>query len=268
MNTSDLRHSHISLRYFIRDPQTGDRRFVEHFVGLATNAGKWWFVDAGRWHEASYPFMIESFSLRTDSGGAGEFRGGLGLTRRYLMLAPGRISTRFERTLCPAWGMNGGHDAEPSHVLIEFADGTTQEALKEAVMLKAGDRVRIHTGGGGYGDPRRRSRERCGPTSGAATSRRPPRSRSIDWTRRNDANDCGGTRHLRCEPGAWPGGDLAGARRSRGGAVHPRRLHRPGRPPVRPETVRRLGAAIVVDNRGGAGGGIGAEAVAKAEPDG
>jgi N-methylhydantoinase B len=112
-------------------------------------------------HEASYPFMIESFGLRTDSGGAGEFRGGLGLTRRYLMLAPGRISTRFERTLCPAWGMNGGHDAEPGHVLIEFADGTTQEALKEAVMLKAGDRVRIHTGGGGgYGDPRRRDRDK------------------------------------------------------------------------------------------------------------
>ena len=43
--------------------------------------------------------------------------------------------------------------------MIEFADGTTQEALKEAVMLKAGDRVRIRTGGGGgYGDPRRRDR--------------------------------------------------------------------------------------------------------------
>src|SRR5262249_55471773 len=61
-------------------------------------------------HEASYPFLIESFALRTDSGGAGEFRGGLGLERRYLMLAPARISTRFERTLCPAWGLNGGGD--------------------------------------------------------------------------------------------------------------------------------------------------------------
>ena len=46
-------------------------------------------------------------------------------------------------------------------MLIERADGTTQEALKEAVMLKAGDRVRIHTGGGGgYGDPRRRDRDK------------------------------------------------------------------------------------------------------------
>ena len=37
-------------------------------------------------HEATYPFMIEGCELRADSGGAGEFRGGLGLTRRYLML--------------------------------------------------------------------------------------------------------------------------------------------------------------------------------------
>ena len=55
-------------------------------------------------HEASYPFMIESFGLRTDSGGAGQFRGGLGLERRYLMLAPCRISTRFERTLSSGLG--------------------------------------------------------------------------------------------------------------------------------------------------------------------
>src|SRR5262245_20013274 len=75
-------------------------------------------------HEASYPFLIESFELRTDSGGPGEFRGGLGLERRYLMLAPARISTRFERTLCPAWGVNGGGDGAPGHVLIERADGT------------------------------------------------------------------------------------------------------------------------------------------------
>ena len=112
-------------------------------------------------HEASYPFMIESFGLRTDLGGPGQFRGGLGLERRYLMLAPCRISTRFERTISPAWGMNGGGDGEPGHVLIERADGTSQVALKETLMLKAGDRVRIRTGGGGgYGDPRQRDRDR------------------------------------------------------------------------------------------------------------
>jgi N-methylhydantoinase B len=112
-------------------------------------------------HEASYPFMVESFSLRADSGGPGTFRGGLGLERRYLMLASCRISTRFERTVSPAWGLHGGGDGRPGDVLIERADGTTQVALKETLMLAAGDRVRIHTGGGGgYGDPRQRDRDR------------------------------------------------------------------------------------------------------------
>jgi N-methylhydantoinase B len=112
-------------------------------------------------HEASYPFMIESFGLRTDSGGPGQFRGGLGLERRYRMLEPCRISTRFERTLCPAWGINGGGGGQPGHVLIERVDGTTEVALKETLMLKAGDCVRIHTGGGGgFGDPKHRDRDR------------------------------------------------------------------------------------------------------------
>jgi N-methylhydantoinase B len=111
--------------------------------------------------EANYPFLIESFSLRPDSGGPGQFRGGLGLDRRYLMLAPCRMKTRFERTICPPWGINQGHDGKPAHVLIERSDGTTQVALKESTMLNAGDRVLIQTGGGGgYGDPRRRNRER------------------------------------------------------------------------------------------------------------
>ncbi len=140
-------------------------------------------------HEASYPFMIESFSLRTDSGGPGEFRGGLGLERRYLMLAPCRISTRFERTLCPAWGMNGGGDGLPGHVLIERADGTTQVALKEAVMLKAGDRVRIHTGGGGgFGDPRRRDRDRVRADRPARL--RVARGRAHDLRARRSVRGC------------------------------------------------------------------------------
>ena len=49
----------------------------------------------------------------------------------------------------------------PAHVLIERANGTTQVALKESTMLETGDRVIIQTGGGGgYGDPRRRDRDR------------------------------------------------------------------------------------------------------------
>jgi len=140
-------------------------------------------------HEATYPFMIESFSLLTNSGGAGEYRGGLGLERRYLMLGPCRISTRIERTLCPAWGMNGGDAGRAGAALIERADGTTQAALKEVVKLEAGDRVRIQTGGGGgYGDPRHRDRDRvrtdlrCGYISMTAAQEVYGFDKSGEWT--------------------------------------------------------------------------------------
>jgi N-methylhydantoinase B len=57
--------------------------------------------------------------------------------------------------------MNGGEEGQPGDVLIEAADGTTRTALKDAVHLQPGDRVRVQTGGGGgFGNPRRRSPER------------------------------------------------------------------------------------------------------------
>jgi N-methylhydantoinase B len=71
------------------------------------------------------------------------------------------MSTRFERTKCAAWGMYGGQDGAPGNVVIEAADGTRRTALKDSVQLQAGDRVRIETGGGGgFGDPRRRDRDK------------------------------------------------------------------------------------------------------------
>ncbi len=77
------------------------------------------------------------------------------------MLAPCRISTRIERTLSPAWGINGGGEGASGNAIIERTDGTTQQALKEVAMLNAGDRVCIHSGGGGgYGESRRRDRDR------------------------------------------------------------------------------------------------------------
>ena len=114
-------------------------------------------------HEASYPFMIESFELRADSGGPGEFRGGLGLDAALSDAgAACRISTRFERTIVPGLGMHGGHDGAPGNVMIERADGTTQAGAQgNGACSGAGDRVRIDTGGGGgFGDPRKRDRAR------------------------------------------------------------------------------------------------------------
>jgi N-methylhydantoinase B len=111
--------------------------------------------------EASYPIEIENYDIRTDSGGAGEFRGGLGLTRSYVVHVPCLFISTFDRTACPPWGLNGGHDASPGNVTVISPDGTTKSALKENIQLQAGDRVLVETGGGGgFGDPRVRRRDR------------------------------------------------------------------------------------------------------------
>jgi N-methylhydantoinase B len=111
--------------------------------------------------EATYPIEIRDYALRTDSGGAGEFRGGLGLRKNYVVHVPCMFISTFDRTLCPPWGLNGGHAALAGNVTITSADGTTKSALKENIQLEAGDHVLVETGGGGgFGDPRKRRAER------------------------------------------------------------------------------------------------------------
>jgi N-methylhydantoinase B len=111
--------------------------------------------------EASYPVVIERFELITDSGGAGEFRGGLGLSRCYEVQADCTLYTVFERTQCPPWGTQGGGPALTGSVLIQAVDGSTRPSLKEAMPVRAGEKVQVCTGGGGgYGNPQKRSLQR------------------------------------------------------------------------------------------------------------
>jgi N-methylhydantoinase B len=111
--------------------------------------------------EASYPVDIESYALRIDSGGPGEFRGGLGLSKSYVVHVPCLFISTFDRTQCPPWGLNGGQNALPGNVTIFSADGSGKTALKENIQLEAGDRVLVETGGGGgFGDPQWRTAER------------------------------------------------------------------------------------------------------------
>ncbi|MDF2114303.1 hydantoinase B/oxoprolinase family protein [Roseiarcaceae bacterium H3SJ34-1] len=110
--------------------------------------------------EASHPYLVEYARLRPDSGGIGMFRGGLGLEKAYRMMQPGRVTTSIERTACPPWGLEGGGEGVPGRVEIERADGSREVLLKGEASVRAGDRVLLFTaGGGGFGDPARRSRK-------------------------------------------------------------------------------------------------------------
>lgn len=107
--------------------------------------------------EALYPVRIEYQLIRTDSGGAGEYRGGCGVEKLTTLLAPCTSQIFFDRTGCPPWGILGGKDGSAPSLLVERAGAEPEEVLKGFVPLKPGDQVRVRSGGGGgYGDPLQR----------------------------------------------------------------------------------------------------------------
>jgi N-methylhydantoinase B len=110
--------------------------------------------------EAKYPVTFTRYGLIPDSGGAGEFRGGLGLVREWRLDAPaGVLATSFERVRHPPYGLAGGKPGSLSRTTVTRADGTAHSLPSKVsgFALHAGDVVTIETsGGGGFGDPRRR----------------------------------------------------------------------------------------------------------------
>jgi N-methylhydantoinase B len=104
-------------------------------------------------------FRITDYSLRTDSGGIGAQRGGAGFSRSYEILADGaQVAHYSDRFKYPAAGIFGGGPGAPGQ--CEVLRGGERIALrsKDAFQLLRGDVVTISLGGGGgYGDPARRS---------------------------------------------------------------------------------------------------------------
>jgi len=112
--------------------------------------------------ESRVPSMrVLRYGLRMDSGGAGKFRGGLGVERVYEFLAPAFITFSLERKATPPWGLRGGLDGAVNGVEIRSPDGSTRHVRKATQHpIAAGEIVRIMTGGGGgWGSPAERDPE-------------------------------------------------------------------------------------------------------------
>ena len=111
--------------------------------------------------ESRYPIRVHRYGVWPDSGGRGRWRGGCGVEREYEVLADGvTLSTWFERTTTPAWGLFGGEPGKATEAVITI-DGESTSVMKvNRFSAPAGSRLRVATGGGGgYGDPAERSEE-------------------------------------------------------------------------------------------------------------
>jgi N-methylhydantoinase B len=108
--------------------------------------------------ESEYPCRITRFDMVPDSGGAGQWRGGLALRREYELLEDATVIRRFNKIKFPPAGLAGGDAGTAARFVVRL--GTDQEHETPASArfeLKAGEKFLAQSaGGGGYGDPGRR----------------------------------------------------------------------------------------------------------------
>ena len=113
--------------------------------------------------ELEAPIRVHRASLAPDSGGPGEHRGGLGAWLEYEILdGEMTVTYRGERHFCQAAGAGRGEAGGRASAEIVRGDGSVHAIpSKEVVRMRAGDRLIVRTaGGGGFGEPGKRPRDR------------------------------------------------------------------------------------------------------------
>ena len=118
--------------------------------------------------EAEYPLMIEEYGFMPDSGGAGQYRGGLAVVRQYQFTGEEAVlQIRSDRRKFLPYGLAGGKDGTPSMNILnpdsELRSNelrSTEHRLlpsKTLLTIKRGDVLRhILAGAGGWGNPAKR----------------------------------------------------------------------------------------------------------------
>ena len=104
--------------------------------------------------ETKNPVIFERYALREGSGGAGRYRGGLGTDVLAYLELDCDVRNMMSRSKCPPWGLDGGGNGA-TNVAFTVDQGDERPLLRtKAHHLRAGERVRVLTGGGGgHGNP-------------------------------------------------------------------------------------------------------------------
>jgi N-methylhydantoinase B len=105
--------------------------------------------------ESEYPVVIQRYGYVADSGGPGQFRGGLALVREYRFENDeGTLQLRTDRRRFVAYGLAGGRDGTPSDNILNPATAPRQLPAKCTLTVRRGDVFRhVLAGAGGWGDP-------------------------------------------------------------------------------------------------------------------
>jgi N-methylhydantoinase B len=112
--------------------------------------------------ETRFPLLVEKLALRTDSGGAGKRRGGLGYEKHYRALVDCHTIVTADRVLLGCYGVNGGKAGKPFVVTVDPGGARERHlgGLVDGEPVRAGEIVSVQTtGGGGWGDPLEREVE-------------------------------------------------------------------------------------------------------------
>jgi N-methylhydantoinase B len=106
--------------------------------------------------ELRCPVLIDGRILRQDSGGAGRYRGGLGLETRVRNLVEGQFTVHNGgRTLTPPWGLWGGRAGSVAGNRLKRSGADDLETVDTnwRRMLAGSTAIMMSAGGGGWGDP-------------------------------------------------------------------------------------------------------------------
>jgi N-methylhydantoinase B len=104
------------------------------------------------------PLLVERVQLAPDSGGAGRFRGGLGVDFSFRVLEDLNATVVIERTKNAPPGLAGGGAGRPNGATLSYEDQRPVEISKETRLpLPKGTLVELRCGGGGgFGPPEER----------------------------------------------------------------------------------------------------------------
>lgn len=112
--------------------------------------------------EHAIPVRVHRYSLRPNSGGPGQWRGGLGIEKQIeLLAAEATVTLLGERCVIAPWGVFGGKPgARGAYSLVDRTGHRRRLPSKCTLSVRQGEMLVLRTpGGGGYGDPGARMRK-------------------------------------------------------------------------------------------------------------